>query len=213
MNSAVEVCHGYTLDDVDRYARASVNVAYARSMDYTDRYEAAWHAIAELLCTAKERPTGLELKAAGVRAVETVCRDDWRHRGINHRDPEAGRPRFERYWALSRATPSPEETIVDRLALQQIWPTLTATHQQVLLAFALHADHEVAASAIGRIPATYRVHLGNARRAYRKLWHEHETPSVMWSQSRSHVGSRPATVTARERHRRRARLAATKEIA
>lgn len=211
MNSSIEVSHGYTLADIDRHTRASVNVAYARSMDYRDRYDAAWHAIAELLCTAEERPTGLELKAAGVRAVEIVCRDDWRHRGINHRDPEAGRPRFERYWALSRATPSPEESIVDRLALHQIWPAMTDTHQQMLLAFALHGDHQLAANSTGRILATYRVHLGNARRAYRRLWHEHEAPSVMWSQSRSRVGSRSATQVMNERLRRRQRRVAKGE--
>lgn len=205
MNGPFEVRHGYTLADIDQQARASVNVAYARTMDYRDRYDAAWHAIAEFLCAAQEPPTHLDLKAAGVRAVENIVADDCRHHGVNRRDIEAGKPRFARYWALGRVAPSPEDQIVDRVALTQIWPALSPTHQQILTAFAVHADHQLAAAATGRSASTYRSHLKSARQSFRALWHEHETPSAMWGQSRSHVGTRSATWTLANRNRRRAR--------
>lgn len=211
MITSAPLRYGYTMGDLNEIARVAVNVAYGQAMDYRDRYDAAWHAIAEHLCTAEQRPTWLALKNTGVRAVERVVQDDQRHRGFNRNEPGAGRPRFERYWALSRATPSPEEAIVDRIALTQIWPALSSTHQQILTAFAALADHHQAAEATGRTLATYRVHLGNARRAYRALWHEHEVPSVMWSQSRSHIGTRSATWTLANRSRQRARRATVEE--
>lgn len=203
--SNTEVRYGYTLADLDQLARISVNVAYSRSMDYRDRYDAAWHAIAELLCRTETHPTRLELKNAGVRAVDRLVEDDQRTHGFNRQNPAAGMPRFERYWALSRVTPSPEDAIVDRIALTQIWPTLSATHQRILLAYATYSDHTLAATATGRNIGTYRSHLRGARAAYRALWHQHEIPSAMWGQSRVRPGSRSATLVAAERTRQRSR--------
>lgn len=206
--ASAEIRHGYTLTDIHQIAKISVNVAYGRSMDYRDRYDAAWHAIAEHLCAAEQCPTRLELKNAGVRAVDCLVQNDQRQHGFNSRNPAAGLPRFERYWALGRVTPSPEDAIVDRVALAQIWPTLSATHQQILLAYAIYSDHTLAAAAAGRNIGTYRSHLRSARAAYRKLWHEHEAPSAMWGQSRVRPGSRSATLVVADRARQRARRAA-----
>ena len=208
MPADTEVRHGYTLADLHQLAKVSVNVAYGQSMDYRDRYDAAWHAIAELLCSADQPPTRLELKNAGVRAVDRIVENDQRHRGFNRRDPEAGLPRFERYWALGRVTPSPEDAIVDRIALAQIWPRLSATHQRILLAYATYSDHALAAAAIDRNIRTYGSHLRHARAAYRALWHEHEIPSAMWGQSRVRPGSRSATRVVAYRTVQRARRAA-----
>lgn len=210
--------YGYTLGDLDRLARSSVGTAWARGVDYRDRYDAAWHAIAELLYSADERPTPRDLKVAGTTAVNQLGQDEARHHGFDRHNPDAGtegRPRFQRYWTLlGRATPSPEDRIVDRLALAQIWPALSRTHRRTLLALAVHDDHVLAAAAIDRNSITYRAHLKNARAAYRALWHEGETPSRMWGRSMgSLAGQRTATQVLAQRHHRRTRTAAREECA
>jgi hypothetical protein len=212
--SAESIRHGYTMDDLDRLARIAVRRAWAQSMDYSDRYDAAWHAIAELLYSteAEHPPTAYDLKAAGARAVNRLAQDEGHHRGFDRGNPGAGfegMPGFQRYWTLHRATPSPENAIVDRIALTQIWPTLSETHRQVLLSLAVHTDHPIAADAIDRNLATYRSHLKNARHAFRELWHEHETPSAMWGQSRGRQGRRTAAQTFANRLQQRARRART----
>ena len=212
MTTTTPLRHGYTMDDLDRLARVAVRTAWPRAMDYTDRYDAAWHAIAELLYTGDRPPTPRDLIGVGANAVSRLAQDEHHHRGYDRSNPGAGfegMPGFQRYWTLHRTTPSPENAIVDRLALAQIWPTLSDTHRQVLLSLAVHADHPLAARALGRSLPTYRSHLRHARGAYRELWHEHETPSVMWGQSRGRQGRRTAAQTLANRIQQRARRART----
>jgi len=205
-----EVRHGYTLADLDRYAHISVATAWTNTMDYRDRYDAAWHAIAERLYNTEheQTPTTRDLKIAGTRAVNRLAQDEGRHHGFDRANPEAGlegMPGFQRYWALHHATPSPEDAIVDRIALTQIWPELSATHRQVLLVLAVHADHQLAADALDRSLPTYRSHLRHARQRYRELWHAPETASAMWGQSRGRPGRRTAAQTLANRIQQRAR--------
>ena len=210
--SDAEVRHGYTLADIDRLARVSVEIAWPRAMDYTDRYEAAWHAIAEHLCSTDEVPSPRDLKVTGTNAVNRLAQDEGHHHGFDRSNPGAGfegMPRFQQYWAIyGRATPSHEDGIVDRIALAQIWPALSPTHRQALLAFAVHTDHDLASNAMGRTLATYRTHLANARRQYRALWHEHEAPSRMWGSSYGRMGCRTGTQVLVNRRQQRARRAA-----
>jgi hypothetical protein len=211
-----EILHGYTMDDLDRIARVAIHRAWASAMDYTDRYDAAWHAAAERLYADDQPATTRDLIDAGARAVNRLAQDEHRHRGYDRSNPGAGfegMPAFQRYWALHHVTPSPEDAVVDRLAFAQIWPTLSATHRQVLLALAVHADHLLAAEAFGRSLVTYRSHLRSARRAYRDLWHQHETASAMWGQSLGWQGRRTAAQTLRNRIQQRARRARSETAA
>lgn len=208
--TAEAVRYGYTLTDLDRLARSSASTAWAGGLDYTDKYDAAWHAIAELLYTADERPSGWALKVAGTNAITALAQNEGRHHGYDRHHPEngaGGRPYFQRYWTLAgRATPSPEDKVVERIALLQIWPTLTGMQRQALLALAVHEDHQQAAAAIGKTPGTYRVHVKDARARFRALWHEGETPSRMWGRSMgSLAGRRTATQVLVQRRRKRAR--------
>lgn len=200
--------HGYTLHDIDHLARAGVHLAFARAMDYTDRYEAAWHTIAESLYTAETPPTRRDLRLIGARAVDRLVQDQRRTWGVAREwgSSEGGVAAFQRYWELSRrVSPSPEDTVVDRQALREIWPCLSATHQQVLLAMAAHADQALAAEAVGKSYATFGSHLRNARRAFFVLWHEHETPSRLWGKADHRHGRRTAVQVLINRRQQRAR--------
>ena len=199
--------HGYTLTDIDRYARISARTARGnRILDPTDCYQIAWSAITETLATADDAPTGIDLIAAGSTAVSRASYDHRHTWGINRAwgSDQGSMARFNRYWELaSRPAGSMEDAIVDRAALRQIWPRLSLTHRQVLHALAIHDnDPRAAAESLGRTITTFQSHLVSARAAYRALWHEHETPSRMWGRS-GRRGRRTATQVLRSRRRAR----------
>src|SRR5262245_1688634 len=85
-----DIRHGYNLADIDRLARAAVAGARARAMDARDRYDAAWHTIAELLYTSATRPEPWELKWAGATAIDREGQDNGRHWGVDRANPELG---------------------------------------------------------------------------------------------------------------------------
>ncbi len=204
--------HGYSMDDLDRLARiAAVRAVGGRILDPVDRYETAWGAIAEYLATAQESPTGGQLVAAGATAVSRAGQDHRHTWGMTRTwgSGEGDVGGYQRYWELARrSAASPEEPVVDRMALRQIWPCLSVTHQQVLYALAIHdGDHREAAAALGKSLLTFRSHLRAARAAYRALWHEHEMPSRMWGRS-GQQGRRTAAQTLVNRRQQRARRAA-----
>jgi hypothetical protein len=214
MNSpaAEPLWHGYTLADLDQLARTAARTAFGgRILDPVDRYQAAWSAIAEQLCTADEPPTRGDLIRVGSNATSRAGQDHRHTWGMTRTwgSAEGDMARFLRYWELERrSTASPEEAVVDRTALHQIWPRLSLTHRQVLYAFAIHdGDHEAAAESLGKTVATFRSHLKAARASFRALWHEHETPSRMWGRSGGR-GRRSAMQTLVNRRQQRARKAA-----
>lgn len=88
-------------------------------------------------------------------------------------------PMFWRYWEpLPRG--GPEHAVVDRVALHQIWQTLTPTQRTVVEAVSLHDSHAQAARALGMSVTVLAGHLATARRRVFALWHEGETPSTLW---------------------------------
>jgi hypothetical protein len=207
----VNLWHGYSLAAIDRLARiAAARAIGGRILDYSDRYDAAWHAIAETLCTATEAPIPRDLAVAGMTAISRLAQDHRHTWGMDRTwgSAEGDMAAYQRYWELERrAASSPEEPVVDRLALRQIWPRLSRTHQQVLYALAIHGNHATAASSLGKTTLTFRSHLRNARTEYLALWHEHETPSRMWGRS-GETGRRTAAETLVNRRQQRARRAA-----
>lgn len=207
-----DIRHGYNLADLGRLAGIAVATAWTRTMDYTDRHDAAWHAIAELLYTSDERPEPWELKRAGVHAINRLAQDHGRHWGHDRRNPEAGYEAaraFLKYWELERRSHgSPEPGVVDALALWQIWWTLSATHRAVLLALAVHGDQQAAADALGKTYGTVGTHLKDARKKFFTLWHEGETPSRLWGKADRRRGRHTATQTLVNRRQQRARKAA-----
>lgn len=204
--------HGYSLDDIDHLTRtAAVHARGGRILDPGDRYNTAWSAIAEALCTAEEPPTRRDLFAVGTSAINRAGQDHRHTWGMARTwgSGEGDMAAYARYWELARrSAASPEEPVVDRTALRQIWPHLSVTHQQVLYALAIHdGDHHAAAAGLGKSLATFRSHLRGARAAYRALWHEHETPSRMWGKS-GQQGRRTAAQVLANRRQQRARRAA-----
>lgn len=213
---AIDVRHGYTLADLDRMARAAVQMAWPRAMDYRERYETAWSAIAEYLCASDEEMAERELKLVGCNAVNRLAQDHGRHWGLDRNSAGAGfesARNFLRYWELSRrATGSPENGVVERLALAQIWPHLSDIHRVVLTAMAVHADNVIAAESVGKTYTTFNTHLKNARRQFLAHWHEGEIPSRIWGKAdRRRSERRTAAQVFHERTLQRKRRAAKQE--
>lgn len=213
-----EVRHHFTLTDLDRMARIAVQMAWPRAMDYQDRYEAAWSAIADRLYADESMPSERDLKAAGATAVNRLAQDHGRHWGLDRSNPDAGFEAargFLRFWELfRRAARSPEDGVVERLALHQIWPRLSETHRLVLTAMAVHADNVTAAEAVGKTYGTFNSHLKNARREFLTLWHEGEAPSRIWGKAdRRRSDRRTAAQVFHERTMQRKRRTAKREAA
>jgi hypothetical protein len=210
--------HGFALADIHRAARLAVSISSKyRGMDIRDKYDEAWHAIVEALYTSTENLTARELVWIGSNGINSAVYGHQRMRGIDQKDSTAGQsmPFFWRYWWLtSQNVPSPEARLVERIALRQIWPHLTLTHRQVLTALAVHGTHQAAAEALGKSITTYQSHLSHARKAFLRLWHEHEEPSQVWgADQRVWRGGRPLVKSIADRpvaYRLRARSGRTK---
>jgi hypothetical protein len=181
--AGAELCHGYTLADIDRLALNAVRWGHWHyGMNFHDRREVAWSAIAECLCSSDEAPRRFELIAAAQRAIGEHVRTDCITHGVASERGYAGMPHFQAYWHLpSCHAQGPEERVVDRVALAQIWVMLSLQHRQVLLALAAYEDHGRAARSLGLKQSTYRNRMSEARRAFYVLWHEGERPSRIWA--------------------------------
>jgi hypothetical protein len=203
--------HGYTLTHIDHLARTAAHRAYGgRILDPTDRYQTAWSAIAELLCTADQAPTARDATIAGMNAVNQAGRDRRHTWGLGPAwgGSEGDAPQFQRYWDFGRVTPSPEDSIVDRLAVRQIWPRLSLAHRQILWALAVHGDCRTAAASLGKTERAYACALHRARGEFYRLWHEHETPSGMWGKT-GRSGRRTVSQVLADRRRQRVRRTTT----
>jgi hypothetical protein len=180
----VEVRHGYTLAQVNAVSVwAVMHDRYCSFADTDERLEVAWHAIAEHLCTAAERPDRRDLILAGWRAISEYVDKDARFRGHSFAGGGQTRKGFTRYWT----DPDPvglEERVTDDVALGQIWPRLTQPERDLLAALAEHEDYGLAAEALGLPRHKYATEVGRARRAFRELWHEGETASGPWGADR-----------------------------
>ncbi|GAA0969932.1 hypothetical protein GCM10009555_017980 [Acrocarpospora macrocephala] len=170
----LEARHGYTMRDLDRLAHAAVRTARGTGTNYQDRADAAWHAIAEALVAAAERPTGGDLTAAGWKAVNRAVADE-RHRHGAH--PDGGKRRgFMRYWEGAGWHPQEPDAAAERVALAQIWPRLTPGEQRVLAALAEHHTYTAAAAALGLGYHSYASLLRRARHKCQALWHGVDSP-------------------------------------
>jgi hypothetical protein len=182
-----ELRHGYTLAHLNELAVQAVRVQrYNRHVDFTVRVELAWSAIAESLYAADEPPAPDDLIRAAWKAISDDTDRTYRAHGWSTHDRYAGvTSRFQRYWVgAGHPTRSPEEPIVERVALSQIWPRLSPLHRQLLLAMAVYEDHGRAAEALEKPRKTFTTQLSQARRAFLVLWHDGEQPSRQWGTDR-----------------------------
>lgn len=202
-NAEAQLLHGYTLNDLHHIARSAVHAnRWHNAADIQDRLDAAWHAIVEHLLTTTEPPTRGDLFWAGTRGSDQSVRQTGQAHGYNFTQPGTGsRPRFVAYWFDESApTPSPENRVVDRHALAQIWPQLTPRQQEALTALAATEDYRLAAQHLGVTPGTFNVLISGARQRFLTWWHEGEAPSRPWGTDRR-VGSRTAAIPAATKRR------------
>jgi hypothetical protein len=177
--------HGYNIADIDQFARMAVRRG-ARSgvVPASERYHAAWSAVAEHLYTADEPPRPFDLINAGMRAIADAVWAGERCHGWD-RDARDIRPSFATFWlGVGIPSPSPEGRIVDETALWQIWPELTEAQREALLALATLGDYQAGAASLGLSYKAFHWRVRAAREAFLRLWHEHEAPSRIWSADR-----------------------------
>jgi DNA-directed RNA polymerase specialized sigma24 family protein len=182
MTSSTAVAHGYTMRDLDAFARAVVmnNRTWWPAGDRDDLHAAAWHGIVEHLCTTDEPPSRRDLLEAGRQALVQDVKATMRHHGAR-RDTSNNGARYAMYWEWAgRAVSSPEHGIVERITLEQILAALTPRQQEAFTALAATGDYPSAARLLDIEDQTFRSLIGRARGAFRGLWHEGEAPSAHW---------------------------------
>lgn len=174
---------GYTLEEVNRLAKVAAGTTLTNPGDtMADRVDDAWSAIVERLYAD---PTPIEpgqLVWVGRKALYRADRATWHHHGVFKANNEGTRhglgsmPAFQNYWW--RPVVTVEGKVVDRLAFAQIWPRLSPSMQEAVVAVAMYGDQQVAVEVTGN--PHLRSNLYNARKRFLELWHEGETPSRKW---------------------------------
>jgi pimeloyl-ACP methyl ester carboxylesterase len=117
--------HGYTLDGLTRMAHfaARHRKPWHYGVELSVRYEVAWAAIAEHLYAAEQPPTSADLVRAAWEAIRQHADSRRQFLGLAHDGPDGPGRNFERYWrAVAGPADGPEERLIERLALTQIWP-------------------------------------------------------------------------------------------
>lgn len=167
---------GYSLRDLDRLARTvvTVNAQWWPAGDRRDQADTAWSGIVEHLYSAEGKPTENDLLAAGTRALVDDTKGYRRHHGLRDGGYAGDAPRFAAYWYEPPAQPW-EERIVERLAVEQILPTVRPRHVEALLSLAAHGDYAAAATGLGLRYSTLTMRLAQARKAFRAHWYAPDT--------------------------------------
>lgn len=186
---------GYTIRDIDRLTHGALIADRMMALDYADRKDVAWSAIAEHICAATEAPTRQELIRVGWQAIYQTVRDNYRQRG--YRDGDYGTdgaptmPRFAAYWS-SNVTHFPDDRIVEDIAVGQVLATLKPIYRAAVTALAVADDYVKAADLLGLKYSAFTARISVARRQLLALWHEGETPRPVRTDRR--VESHSATL-------------------
>jgi hypothetical protein len=201
-----ELRHGFTLRAINGLAIHTVKTdRWFYAMDFADRVEIAWSAMIEELYTCDERPEISQLMGAAQRAIQRQVQSDRSSHGISNTDGASDAPNFYRYWWRTYI-PGPEDRVIERASLKQIWPRLTERQREVLMALAAYGgDRQTAALSLGITYQHFCATVGEARRTFLRFWHEGEQPSRIWSQDRPSGGNPDHTImTSVVRRRKRA---------
>jgi len=182
VRDVVELPHGYTLAQAEQLARAAACTVHTGSTEtVADKIDHAWSIIVATLYEQAEPPTTGQLVWAARKSLYREDRDRLKDYGYADRDVANGAasgPNFRIYW--DRPSVSIEDRIVERHTLRAIWSELTDRDRDVLVAFAIWADNQTAAAALGMPRSSFSTYLSEARRRFFKLWHAGETPSRLW---------------------------------
>jgi hypothetical protein len=184
----MELRHGYTLNQVRGLSIWTVlHNRYQAFADFDERLEVAWHAIIEHLYTSGQPPARPELIRVAWQAISHhVSKDEHFRRGTSQDNRDRDAPfttGFMKYWH-DTGRDGPEVRATEYLALAQIWARLRPKDRELLAAMAEHEDYGKAAAALGKSRHAYATEIGRARKAFRELWHEGETPSRPWGADR-----------------------------
>lgn len=176
----MELRHGYTLLDLTQMTHAAVIADRTLALDYATRADVAMSAIALALCESEEPPSRQALIHVGWQAIYSEVKAMYRGRGyIDARAGEAEmKPRFAMFWG-TQAAPSPENRIVEQVAVYQVLAFLAPTYRDAIVALALHGTYQNAAAAMGLNQKAFNYRIAEARRRLHALWFEHETPRRM----------------------------------
>lgn len=183
-----ELRWGFTLSDAHQIARLAVHTVGPLGMDWHDRYDIAYSAIAETLYASEQAPRRQELIRAGQQAIYATISEYRHHHGFyKHKTigADAGpgsSPAFTKFWG-DVSVPF-DEALVDRITVHQIMATLTERQRSAFAALAALEDYRESARHLGIAATTFRALLGRARREFFALWHEGETPSRPWGTDR-----------------------------
>lgn len=199
--------YGYTLESLTRMAHwaARHRKPWHQGVELSERYEIAWAAIAECLYAASEPPSSADLVRAAWEAIRAQADSRRQFLGYAHvHAAESTGRNFERYWrSVAGPHDGPEERLIERIALSQIWPRLTPASREALAALAVHGDYQQAAASLGLGYKTFTSRISDARRQFLKLWHDGEPPSRPWVRDRrAGPGTDQHTVTYFLRSRR-----------
>jgi hypothetical protein len=173
---------GYTLGELSQIARrAAVCCRWEDRFALPERFEIAWAGVVDYLAGCDRAPDWFEVYKAGMRAISRASDRELREHGVTRGDDGVvAMPRFEAYW-LPGTAPPPENRVIERVALWQIWEMLRPLHQMALLALAAHGDYARAAQATGHSYTTFTCLISSARAEFLALWHEGEAPSRIWA--------------------------------
>jgi hypothetical protein len=173
-----EVWLGYTFTQLRQIAdRAALYCRWGDRFAPAERFEIAWAGLIDHLTTCDAPPESFELYKAAQRAIGRASSKERSEHGLTS-DGEA-MPKFEIYWA-PRPAPAADTTVVDKIAMWQIWATLRPLHKMAFLALAAHNDYAQAAQAIGYPYSTFTALICQARAEFLVRWHEGERPSRIW---------------------------------
>ena len=211
--AAAELRHGYTLDSLTRLAHfAARRKRWHGGTGLPVRFEVAFSGMAEHLYAAEAPPAVGELIEAGWRAIAGHAGAERQFLGRAHDGPHGPGQKFERYWRqVAAPAGSPEEKVIERLALATIWPCIRPANRDALAALAAHGDYQRAADALSISYAAFKSRISEGRREFLALWHDGEAPSRPWVRDRrAGPGTDQHTVTYFLRSRR-LRAAAARE--
>jgi len=206
--SGQEAWLGYTFTQLRQIAdRAAVYCRWGDRFAAPERFEIAWAGLVDHLTTCGDTsPEPFELYKAAQRAIGRASNKELNEHGVTHGgDGLHAMPKFQIYWT-PRPAPAADATVVDKIAMWQIWATLRPLHKLVFLALAAHNDYTQAAQAIGYPYSTFTALICQARAEFLALWHEGDTPSRLWAYDRhgtANIEDRVRRVITAKRRRNR----------
>lgn len=200
---------------VSELMKISKVIGFRHRLAPVDQEEAtslALVAIVELCMTAGTRPEAHELFWAGRSAISLAARQERKHHGyymnanVGPGERAKVTRRFAAYWDdPETAFGEFEETLVERLAVRQVYAALSPRQRMFLDALVTAGTYAGAAALVGMTKSGYHVGLNRARAVARRHWNYPDPPVQMWGRDRAGKATPAVTVMEYIRLRKRAR--------